>query len=235
MEGASRMSSVLGLKVRPSTAIGAAADAAAAGRDHLARHGPLALVVDGRNRLQDAAGRAEIVRRLHQRGEVLGKARAAEARPGVQELAPDPVVEADAARHLLHVGAGPLAQVRHLVDEGDLGRQEGVGRVLDELRRAPAGEQQRRLVEIQRAVDVGHDLARALVVGADDDAVGPLEVADGRALAQELRVRHDGEARVRPRPRRGCARPRRPCRRAPSTWSRSPCSRSSSAAISRAA
>ena len=53
-------------------------------------------------------------------------------------------------------------------------------------------------VEVERAVDVGHDLARALVVGADDDAVGPLEVGDGGALAQELRVRHDGELGVRP-------------------------------------
>ena len=53
-------------------------------------------------------------------------------------------------------------------------------------------------VEVERAVDVGHDLARALVVGADDDAVGPLEVVDGGALAQELRVRHDRELGVRP-------------------------------------
>ena len=54
-------------------------------------------------------------------------------------------------------------------------------------------------VEVERAVDVGDHLARALVVGADDDAVGPLEVADGGALAQELGVRDDRELGVRPR------------------------------------
>ena len=57
-EGASRMSSVLGLKVRPSTAIVLPLHVAAAGRDHLARHGALALVVDGDDGLDDADRRA---------------------------------------------------------------------------------------------------------------------------------------------------------------------------------
>ena len=77
----------------------------------------------------------------------LGKHEPPKPGPAFRNLRADAVVEADAARNLLHVGAGPLAQVRHLVDEGDLGRQEGIGRILDELGRAPAGEQQRRPVE----------------------------------------------------------------------------------------
>ena len=48
----------------------------------------------------------------------------------MQELAADAAVEADAARHVLHVGADLLAQVGDLVDEGDLGREEGVGAYL---------------------------------------------------------------------------------------------------------
>ena len=47
---------------------------------------------------------------------------------------------ADAARDLLHVGADLLAEVRDLVDEGDLSRQEGVRGVFDELGGAAAGE-----------------------------------------------------------------------------------------------
>ena len=54
-----------------------------------------------------------------------------------------------------------------------------------------AGEHDRRLVEGQRPVDLAHHLARALVVGADHDAVGELEVADRRALAQEFRIGDD--------------------------------------------
>jgi hypothetical protein len=33
----------------------------------------------------------------------------------------------------LHVGPGFLAQLAHLIDEADLGRQEGIGGVLDEF------------------------------------------------------------------------------------------------------
>src|SRR5947208_1899528 len=84
----------------------------------VAGHRPLALVVDGGDGLNDAAGRAEVVGRLQQGRGVLGKAGAAEAWTSVQEFRPDAVVETDAAGDLLNVGAGLLAQVGNLVDEG---------------------------------------------------------------------------------------------------------------------
>ena len=124
----------------------------------------------------------------------LGKQEPPKPGPGVQELGADAVVEADAARHVLHVGAGPFAQIGDLVDEGDLRGQKGVGGILDELCGATIREQHRRLIEIERAVDVAHHFAGAVVFGADDDAVGPLEVGDGRPLAQKFRVGDDGEA-----------------------------------------
>ena len=55
----------------------------------------------------------------------------------MQELRADAVVEADAARDLLHVGADLLAQIGDLVDEGDLGGEKRVGGVFGQLRRAP--------------------------------------------------------------------------------------------------
>ena len=132
------MSSVLGLKVRPSTAMVAPRTLPPQAAMTLRAMARLRWSLTDDDRLDDAAGRAEVVRRLQQRHGVLGEAGAAVARAGVEELAADAVVEADAARHLLHVGAGLLAQVGDLVDEGDLGGEEGVGRVLDELGRAPA-------------------------------------------------------------------------------------------------
>ena len=48
-------------------------------------------------------------------------------------------------------------------------------------------------VEIERAINFRHHFARARIVGADHDAVGMLEVADRRALAQEFRIGDDGE------------------------------------------
>ncbi|GJD94934.1 hypothetical protein OCOJLMKI_2141 [Methylobacterium iners] len=116
----------------------------------------------------------------------------------MQELRADAVVEPDAAGDLLHVGADLLAEVGDLVDEGDLGGQEGVGRVLGELGRAPARHQDRRLVEVERTVDLAHHLRLAGALGTDDDAIGPLEVGDRRALAQELGVRHHGDLGLGP-------------------------------------
>ncbi len=77
---------------------------------------------------------ARFLRRAHQRQRVLGEARAAVTGARVQKLAADAPVEPDAARDIVHVRAHLLAEIGDLVDEGDLGREERVGRVLDQLR-----------------------------------------------------------------------------------------------------
>ena len=51
----------------------------------------------------------------------------------MKELAADAAVEADALSDVLNVGADLLAQIGDLVDEGDLGGEEGVGRVFDQF------------------------------------------------------------------------------------------------------
>ena len=150
------------------------------------------------NRLDDAQRRALVLPGLEQGQRILGKARAAVAGPRVQKLVADAVVEPDAARHVLHVGPGLLAQIGDLVDEGDLRRQKGVGGVFGQFRGAPPDKMQRRLVEAQGAVDFGHHFARARVVGADHHPVGTLKVLDRRALAQKLGVGDHGEIGVRP-------------------------------------
>ncbi len=111
----------------------------------------------------------------------------------MQELAADAVVRADAARHFLHVGTDLLAEIGNFVDEGDLHREEGIARVLDELGRATRGEHHRRRIDEQRPIDLIHHFARAVIVGADDNAVGALEVGDGGAFAQELGIGGDGD------------------------------------------
>src|SRR3546814_5561454 len=55
---------------------------------------------------------------------VLREAGAAVARSGVQELAADAPVEADAAGDVVHVGADLLAEIGDLVDKGDLRSEE---------------------------------------------------------------------------------------------------------------
>ena len=88
-----------------------------------------------------------ILRDLEQRAGVLGKARAAKTRTGMQEFRADPVVKTDAARDFLDVGANLFGKIGHLVDEGDLGGEEGVGRVFDQLGGPPGREHQRRPIE----------------------------------------------------------------------------------------
>ncbi len=114
----------------------------------------------------------------------------------MEEFSADAPVQADAARHVLHIAADLLAQIGHLVDEGDLGGEEGVGGVFDQLGAFAAGEQDRRLVQIERAVDLPHHLPRPVAVAADDDAVGPPEILDRRSLAQEFGVRGHVELRL---------------------------------------
>ena len=130
-----------------------------------------------------------ILRGLDQRQRVLGKAGAAIAGAGMEKFGADALVHADAARDILHIGADLFAQVGDFVDEGDLGRQKRVGGVFDQFRAAPVDEIERRLVEVERTIDLAHHFAGARIADADDDAVGPLEIVDRRAFAQKFRIR----------------------------------------------
>ena len=53
----------------------------------------------------------------------------------MQELVADAPVGADGGRHLLHVGADGLAQIRDLVDETDLHGEERIGGIFGEFGR----------------------------------------------------------------------------------------------------
>ena len=86
IDGASRMSSVSGLKVRPSTAMVLPRNEPPDRAQDLARHRALAVVVDGHGGLDDPQRHVVIQRDLHQRAGVLGKARSAIAGPGMQEF-----------------------------------------------------------------------------------------------------------------------------------------------------
>ena len=109
-----------------------------------------------------------------------------------------------------------VGEVGELVHERDARGEHRVGGVLGELGRAHVHHQQALVVALERRVDGAHRGDRALVVGADHDAVGPHEVLDRRAFLQELRIRDDGERQCRRRARRAPRRsPRAPCRRCP--------------------
>jgi UDPglucose 6-dehydrogenase len=70
---------------------------------------------------------------VQQRLHVLREARAAVAAAGVQELVADARIGADAATHLLDVGAELLGQQRHFVHEADARGEHRIGGVLGQL------------------------------------------------------------------------------------------------------
>ena len=179
---------------------------------------------------------AELAGPGHERADVLGQAAAAEAEPGVEELAADPVVVADRVGELLDVGAGGLAELGHRVDERDLRGEEGVRRRLHHLGGGVVGDDDRACRRRRSARRPRRSSARSRRRPASrqavDEPVGVQGVLDGEALAQELRV-----PRQHRRRRPAAAIQRRPagppCRPAPSTSRRRGAGRRYGAAATR--
>mmetsp|Transcript_5034 Transcript_5034/g.14298 ORF Transcript_5034/g.14298 Transcript_5034/m.14298 type:complete len:451 (+) Transcript_5034:158-1510(+) len=137
--------------------------------------------------LVEAVGFAEV----DEVEDVLLEARAAEPDGGLEEAPADPVVLADGAADLGHVGPGGLAQGRDGVDGRNALGEEGVGHELGQLGRPKVGGED--VVPLDPVgVDAGELLgcgdARGILLPADEDAVGLHEVVDGGALGEELRV-----------------------------------------------
>ena len=149
-----------------------------------------ALAIDIRHRPQELEIVAELARRVGERVDVLGEARAAVAEAGLQEGAPDARVEPHALHDLGHVRSRRLTDVGDGVDEGDLGGEEGVRGVLDDLGGGEIGDDHGPL-EGGVQLDEGH--GHLLGGRADHDAIGTKGVLDGGALAEELGIRHDVE------------------------------------------
>jgi hypothetical protein len=129
---------------------------------------------------------------------VLWEAGASISGPRMQELGPDATILSKRLRDVLDVRPHLLAEVGHLVDEGYLHGEEGVGRVFDHLGRFQAGLDIGGLAQVQGSVDLLHDRSRALALAADHHAVGVRKVLHRRALAEEFRIRNDIEVDPRP-------------------------------------
>src|SRR3546814_15830059 len=87
----------------------------------------------------------------------------------MEECGADAIVEADAARDVLHFGAYLLAEIRDFVDEGDLHREKGVGGIFDEFGGPAGGEEQRRAVEVERTIERRHHRAGLFAGGRSEE------------------------------------------------------------------
>src|SRR5207302_792116 len=124
---------------------------------------PLLLAIDLFDFGEEAEVDAQLLGYRTEGGDVFWEAGATVANPWPQEFGADAAIEAHAARHLLDIGVGGLAEIGDGVDERDLHRKEGVGGMLDDLGALRGGHQKGRwLVDVAEAGDG----AVSLVVGA---------------------------------------------------------------------
>lgn len=136
-------------------------------------------------------GQLQVLAEVDEVEDVLLEAAPSKADARLQKPPPNATVRADGVRHLVHIGPGRLANGRDGVDGADALRKEGIRRQLRQLR-APGVCGDDRLRADPISVDL-HQLGEGdLRVGrgaaANQDAVRRVEVGDGRALGQELRV-----------------------------------------------
>jgi hypothetical protein len=85
-----------------------------------------------------------------------------------------------AEHHVAYVGSHLLAQAGDGIDVTQLGGQEGIGGVLDRLRRGGIGDDEGRTGGGEQAA---HQSGGLRVVGPDHEPVGVQAVAHRRALA----------------------------------------------------
>ena len=203
--GASRRSSVPGLNVRPRSAIRrplSSPPVRAARRSTSSTRWSWLI--------RSTAARSGVSTPMPRRvanglGDLVRQARAAVADPGLEEAAADPGVVGHRPDDLVDPAAVRVAQARELVGERDLRRQEEVGAELGQRGVDAAQDDDRSVDPVVDAADGTNAMPIGVADDPGDDAVGSEEVGDGLALAGELGVEHDRDARAG-RPGRGSRR-----------------------------
>src|SRR5215212_9167076 len=107
----------------------------------------------------------------------------------MKKLAADAIIHTHTARHVMDVAADRIAQICDLVDESDLGSEEGISRVLSKLGSFERGDHYWSLNEKQRTIQFLHDLDRSLFVAPDDDAVRAHEILDRGTFTKKFGIR----------------------------------------------
>ena len=148
-------------------------------------------VVDGLDRGEQRRRDPDRLRLTDSHRHLMRQAGATEADARSQEAPADPRVMGHACNHTGDVRPVRVAQLRQLVGEADLRREEEVGPELGQGRVGGSHFEDRRVRPAVDLAEHGGAAAVGVVRDADDDPVGLQEVADRRAFARELRVGHD--------------------------------------------
>jgi hypothetical protein len=130
----------IGFERQPKQADGPALEAAANHFINMLDHFAAAAIIHLHDRMQDARLEPLFLRHESQRLDILRETRASPSKTGIQEERTNALIVTHARRHFFHVRTERFTNVGNLVNKADLGRQEGVGGVLDHLRRAQVGD-----------------------------------------------------------------------------------------------
>ena len=120
--------------------------------------------------------------------DILGEAGSAIARPCMEELGADTLIKAHSLGDILYVSPCLLAQGRNLIYKRNLGGQEGVAGILDQLGSLQIGNDHRSLKQIKGTVQLLQHSLCLFALHSYHHPVWPHEVAYGRTFPQELRV-----------------------------------------------
>mmetsp|Transcript_27227 Transcript_27227/g.49807 ORF Transcript_27227/g.49807 Transcript_27227/m.49807 type:complete len:367 (+) Transcript_27227:993-2093(+) len=114
----------------------------------------------------------------------------------MQKLVADPTIQPHALRHLLDICSGPFAQRCDLVDEGDLGREKGVGGVFDHFSTFQVGRHDWKITQEKGAINLCHHLGGTVGLDTDDNAIRLHKVINRRPFTQEFGVGGNIEIKI---------------------------------------
>src|SRR5436190_6723927 len=106
----------------------------------------------------------------------------------MEELAPDAIVHSHPASYVVYIASDRIAEVRDLVNESYLGREECICRIFDELSRFERSNNDRRFDQIKRPIKLLHYLDRFFFIATDNDSIRTHEITDRRALTQKFGI-----------------------------------------------
>jgi len=150
---------------------------------------PLAPIIGGEHRLDDAHPSTTLFAGPGQRSRILGEAGTTKTRTRAEKLRANTAVQSDAMRDFHDAGVKFFTEIGDFVDECDLGGKQAVGGILDQFRRAALCGENASILDSKVDIDAPENGQRPLGFGTDHDPVRFLEVSNGTAGTQELRVR----------------------------------------------
>ena len=119
---------------------------------------------------------------------ILGKARTAVSRPGVDEAVADARIGADAVSDHFDIGSDALGDIGHFVHETDLGGQHGICRVFGQFGGTHIHGNDAVVVSVERRIEFLQDFQRLARLGSYHDPVRTHAILHRIAFLQKLGI-----------------------------------------------